>query len=205
MLAAPGDEIWFADTSRRQIGRIIRAGVVQYLTRPLPRRAHLLDLAAGVRGSAWATDSSGAILRISHDGGVRRFGLRRGADPVAITRGPDGAYWFSEFNGKRVGRITSGGRVREFKIHDQPTAIAAGSDGAVWVTTAGGSLSNGLERVTRTGRVQRFYVRQTCTAAVHGLLSASDGALLLTEKNGPSAVVRIDVHRLRRTHQLASG
>lgn len=74
-----------------------------------------------------------------------------------------------------------------------------------WVLTAGGSQSDGLERVTTAVTVQRFYIRQTCTVAVHGLLSAPDGSLLLTEHGGPAAVVRLDVPALRRTHQFTSG
>jgi streptogramin lyase len=205
MTPAPRGEMWIADTSGRRIGRVSDSGATTYLTSRLPKKTHLIDLAAGAGGSVWATDSSGAILRISHDGVLRRFGLRHGADPVALIRGRDHAYWFSEFNGRRVGRISARGRVREFKIHDQPTAIAAGSDGALWVLTAGGSQSDGLERVTTTGTVQRFYIRQTCTVAVHGLLSARDGSLLLTEHDGPAAVVRLDVRALRRTHQFTSG
>ena len=70
---------------------------------------------------------------------------------------------------------------------------------------AGGSQSDGLERVTTAGKVQRFYVRQTRTGAVHGLLSTSDGSLLLTEHGGPAAVVRLDVPALGRTHEFTSG
>jgi hypothetical protein len=39
--------------------------------------------------------------------------------PYAITTGPDGALWFTQYRGHRIGRITTAGEVTEFSL---PTA-----------------------------------------------------------------------------------
>ena len=57
-----------------------------------------------------------------------------------MTRGPDGAVWFAEFQGNRIGRISRRGRIREFelpKADAQPDQITLGPDGAIWFTEQG--------------------------------------------------------------------
>src|SRR5216683_1046064 len=58
------------------------------------------------------------------------------SNPNGITAGPDGALWFTEFNGNKIGRITTaGGITNEFKIptaNSGPVGIVAGPDGALW-------------------------------------------------------------------------
>ena len=53
-----------------------------------------------------------------------------------ITVGPDGALWFTEGTGNKIGRITTAGVVtNEFSVPtavSQPFAIALGPDGALW-------------------------------------------------------------------------
>src|SRR5216683_911350 len=49
--------------------------------------------------------------------------------PRGIAAGPDGALWFTETNGNKIGRITTGGTVSEVTIPtagSQPVGIAAG-------------------------------------------------------------------------------
>src|SRR5262245_25965095 len=51
--------------------------------------------------------------------------------PRGITYGPDGAYWFTEFNGNRIGRIATNGVIKEFSIptaNSQPFDIVTGPD-----------------------------------------------------------------------------
>src|SRR5260370_1150459 len=45
----------------------------------------------------------------------------RDGSPGGITAGPDGALWFTELNGNRIGRITPAGQLREFPL---PTAMS---------------------------------------------------------------------------------
>ena len=54
-----------------------------------------------------------------------------------IAPGPDGALWFTEASGSKIGRITLGGTVTEFSTltaNAQPLGIVAGPDCAMWFT-----------------------------------------------------------------------
>src|SRR5262245_55395364 len=60
-----------------------------------------------------------------------------GSTPQGIAKGSDGALWFVETVGNKIGRVTTAGVFSEYLI---PTAasnsyfIAAGPDGALWFT-----------------------------------------------------------------------
>ncbi len=56
----------------------------------------------------------------------------------SITAGPDGALWFAEKDGHKIGRITPAGVITEFDLPagaNSPSDIAAGSDGNLWYTS----------------------------------------------------------------------
>jgi streptogramin lyase len=60
----------------------------------------------------------------------------RAAD-CGITVGPDGALWFTQSQGRKVGRITTDGQLTEFPVNGGLLGldtIATGSDGNLWVT-----------------------------------------------------------------------
>ena len=56
-----------------------------------------------------------------------------------ITAGSDGNLWFTENEGNKIGRITTGGVIRETSAKSgmYPVGIAAGPDGNVWFAEAG--------------------------------------------------------------------
>jgi streptogramin lyase len=56
--------------------------------------------------------------------------------PRDITVGPDGALWFTEFGGNKIGRISTHGRIVEPPVlaGSGPWGVTAGPDGAVWFT-----------------------------------------------------------------------
>src|ERR1700722_12762318 len=63
--------------------------------------------------------------------------FRVGFSPWEITAGPDGALWFTENNGSRIGRITTTGIFTQFSINSNSSrsgsavtrGITAGPDG----------------------------------------------------------------------------
>src|SRR5882724_9448139 len=58
-----------------------------------------------------------------------------GSGPTLITAGSDGALWFTEQSGNKIGRITTSGTVTEFPIPtpaSTPYGIGAGPDGNIW-------------------------------------------------------------------------
>ena len=67
--------------------------------------------------------------------------------PIAVATGSDGALWFTESVGCKIGRITTPGHITEFPlpVASCPYWITAGPDGALWFT------GNGIGRITTAG------------------------------------------------------
>ena len=100
--------------------------------------------------------------------------------PNGIAAGPDGALWFTEFEGHRIGRITTSGQIREFPLissDGKPGGIAAGPDGALWFTEAG---SHRIGRITTTGQISEFPLPPGRDSP-HDIAAGPDGALWFTE------------------------
>src|SRR5713101_2263703 len=73
------------------------------------------------------------------------------AGPFGITRGPDGAVWFS--HGDNIGRITVGGHVAEYPVPTPGSNVGwlhLGPDRAIWFAERFG---NKIGRITADGRV----------------------------------------------------
>ena len=57
-------------------------------------------------------------------------------DDAAITAAPDGACWFSQWQGNRIGHIAASGAITEYALPSpasEPHGLTLGPDGAVWV------------------------------------------------------------------------
>ena len=57
--------------------------------------------------------------------------------PFGITTGPDGALWFAENNGNKIGRVTTSGAFTEYTLptaNSGPWGITTGPDGGIWFT-----------------------------------------------------------------------
>src|ERR1700733_6051644 len=75
-----------------------------------------------------------------------------------ITTGPDGALWFTENSGNKIGRITTAGAITEYPIptpSSQPTGITSGPDGAVWFTEDSG---NKIGRIATSGTMTEYTI-----------------------------------------------
>ncbi len=112
---------------------------------------------------------------------VKDFSLPSPGKPRSITSGPDGALWFtSDFEGNRVGRITTSGTVSEFNLpspDSQPDSIAAGPDGNLWFTERNG---NRIGRITPSGALTEFAL-PTPGSKPRGIVRGPDGAMWFTE------------------------
>jgi virginiamycin B lyase len=82
--------------------------------------------------------------------------------PFGIATGPDGALWFVEGDGNKIGRITTAGAVTEYTIptkttfgnfSSHPQCIVAGPDGAMWFVEGDG---NKIGRITTAGVITEF-------------------------------------------------
>ncbi len=97
---------------------------------------------------------------------------------MAVAAGPDGDMWFTdEGQTPAVGRVTSGGVIREFSAGvptgSEPAAIAPAADGRLWFTDEGGESAFGVVTVgtpaaqraaPRLAAVPRPGAPATCTA-----------------------------------------
>ena len=102
--------------------------------------------------------------------------------PSGITPGPDGALWFTEANGNKIGRITTAGAFSEFSIPTAasgPSGVTVGSDGALWFTELG---ADKIGRITTSGVITEYPV-PTGAAGPNGITAGPDGALWFTEQN----------------------
>ena len=111
------------------------------------------------------------------------FRICSAGGPIQIASGPDGALWFTESTGNRIGRITTNGDVSEFPIptaNSQPEGIATGPDGALWFTE---SLGNKIGRITTAGVITEFPL-PTGGSSPLGIAPGADDALWFTESLG---------------------
>ena len=99
------------------------------------------------------------------------------AIPVGIAQGPDGALWFTEAFGNKIGRMTPAGAFYEYPLatHSYPMSITAGPDGALWFTECGSSQ---LARITTTGAITEIPL---VNVLPRDLTVGSDGAIWFTE------------------------
>jgi len=109
-----------------------------------------------------------------------------GSDLSNIAAGPDGALWFTEQGGNKVGRITTSGQIAEYPIPDNaigvsdagPTSIVS-SGGAMWFLT---DIGEGVYRITTNGQYKAFYNNEVNTAI--NLAPSSSGGVWLMMSHG---------------------
>jgi virginiamycin B lyase len=102
--------------------------------------------------------------------------------PSAITTGPDGALWFTEFTSKKMGRIPTTATPENLQLIEfaapGPFGITTGPDGALWFTEGFGGK---IGRITTTGVVTEFTIP---TAKCGEITTGPDGALWFTDVRG---------------------
>jgi streptogramin lyase len=141
-------------------------------------------------------------------------GLTPGSGPNAMTRGPDGAMWFSEYDGEKIGRIAQDGTIAEYPTtgHTQltagahPAGVVAGPDGNIWFSEFGTGDIGELDPAT--GELLGEYETPSGAASgLDGITRGPDGALWFAEQ-GEGLVGRIDpgTHEITEylIHQHAS-
>src|SRR5262249_41376545 len=116
--------------------------------------------------------------------------------PFGITAGPDGAMWFAEGGGNKIGRITADGKITEYLIptpESNPGYITQGPDGAVWFLERDG---NKFGRISSDGKIIEYPIppggvedqttsgKTVMTTVPQGIITGPDGALWFTEQVG---------------------
>jgi streptogramin lyase len=108
------------------------------------------------------------------------------SQPESIELGPDGALWFTETAGNKIGRITTAGVITEYPLGGaaktgSPWDIIIGPDGAMWFTeTLGGKIG----RITTAGVITNEYMIPTPNSGPRRIVVGPDGAMWFTEDTG---------------------
>lgn len=112
--AGPDGALWF---TAGQLGRITTAGAVTSMAVPSgPNGASLGAITAGADGNLWLgaydlTKSGGAIVRSTTAGAMTSTAFPTYIEIDGITRGPDGAIWFTQMDNQsgasKIGRIAA--------------------------------------------------------------------------------------------------
>jgi streptogramin lyase len=162
-------------------------------------------------GNAWttttcATNSTGPtavqvcapILASSINAwtGTACSGITPGSQAYALTTGPDGAIWFTEYTAPRIGRLdpATGVAVEYFGLKGPAVAIAPGPDGNVWFTeNLGPANVPQIGRIAPDGTVTEFSAGLMAGQILGGLAPGSDGGVWFLKWGiGGTAVGRID-------------
>jgi virginiamycin B lyase len=95
---------------------------------------------------------------------------------VRITTGPDGALWFTEQKTYSIGRISTEGKISEFRLRlgIVPFDITTGPGGALWFTTR-----KQLGRITTAGSISLWAIPGA--KELEGLAMAADGSAWIAD------------------------
>ncbi|HEY2559161.1 MAG TPA: hypothetical protein VGI48_05560 [Caldimonas sp.] len=122
-------------------------------------------------------------------------GVTPGSQAYAITAGPDGNLWFTEYTGMRIGMFNPTTKMAtEFgPLTSAASSIAAGPDGNVWFAErAFDGSSSVIGRVTPTGVVTE-YTTTPVPGSIVALTAGADGHLWFVKDGfGGPAVGRVD-------------
>jgi serine/threonine protein kinase len=130
-----------------------------------------------------ATPTGSVVHHTTPAGNVTEFPVPTSASqPEKITTGSDRNLWFTEWNGNKIGRISTSGAITEFPVPtsaSQPVGITTGSDGNLWFTEWNG---NKIGRISTSGAITEFPV-PTSASEPNGITAGPDGNLWFTGGN----------------------
>jgi streptogramin lyase len=178
-LSAGSSGVWW--TSNFTIGRVTYAGdSQQWPFTPLGADAHSM---VTLGNAIWFTAPEANQIGKMVDGTTTLYDLPHAqSGPLNITIGPDGALWFTEKTGDRVGRIDAAGTITEFTVptvFGQPSGITTGPDGNLWITLA---AADKIARLTPAGVFTEFNV-PGLGSWPESIAAGSDGNLWFTQRD----------------------
>jgi virginiamycin B lyase len=178
--AGPDGNMWFTLFEGNSIGRISRDQI---------------------RGSN-STRYDITLFNLPTTCGRPTRGPSYGCGPQSIVAGSDGALWFTEEIGNKIGRMTTSGVVTEYSLpHPQshPGDITAGPDGALWFTEPFGDR---IGRITTAGSITEYQLANG--SFPFGIAKGPDNALWFTEEgtlvsDAPPTCVNNNIGRITIT------
>jgi virginiamycin B lyase len=191
----PDGALWFTEWDGNKIGRITTAGAIIEFDLPTAN-ADPYGITVGPDGALWFVEvqpNVSRVGRITTSGVITEYPvstpnsggppLGNNFGPLWIASGPDGALWFTDYEGDYIGRITTSGSVTEYPVptaDSAPGIITAGPDGALWFTENAGDK---IGRITTTGAFTE-YPLATPGSEPFGIVTGPDGALWFVEQAG---------------------
>jgi virginiamycin B lyase len=184
----PDGALWFTEDVRGvyKVGRMTTKGE---LTNEFPNPGTSSGITTGPDRALWIANFA-SITRMTAEGvagAVTKYPLA-GTRPGAwgIITGPDNALWFTESEGGKIGRISTAGKLTEFRLPKKagPAGITIGPDGALWFTEPcvmkGDvcNVSNKIGRITTNGAITEFTI--PTPAVGPRAITTADGALWFT-------------------------
>lgn len=140
------------------------------------RRRHRRPLTAAAAAILIAGTYLSAPGRLSAnaDPTITSYSGRNLDSPRDIAAGADGAMWFTNGGGNRIGRVSMTGVITTYTSSsvNGPWDIARGADGNMWFTNAGG---NTIGRITPAGVITSF--RSATIQFPTDITAGPDGAL----------------------------
>jgi len=173
--------VWFVD-NYRTVSRITPTGTVTAFSLPDPQTIGG-SIAAGPDGSLWFNTLYGRIGRITTTGTVTIFpdfqiNCSTGYYKCAMTGGPDGAVWFTNYSSNSIGRVSATDSVTIYGGAVRPSGpMISGPDGALWFAN-GGTIG----RLTTDGTVTNYPIPSASKIA--GIATGPDGKIWFTNSNG---------------------
>ncbi len=135
----------------------------------------------------------------------KEYQLSGNPSPLEITAGTDGALWFTEYFGNKIGRITTDGDITEFPVAmvgselAQLNDITAGPDGALWFTEG---YARKIGRITKAGVITEYAVPGGWPKAI---ITGPDGALWFTGVSQSGGIGRITTGGVVTEYSLPTG
>ena len=157
------------------------------------------SLTSTADGNIWVTDANSSEI-IRFDSGSSHFTqyrLNPNSFPMQVVRGPDGAVWFSELYGHRIGRIQpDNGLVTEYPSPNNDTAplgIAFDLNGTLWISMVSfnESVPSTLATLDPGKGVYHYFEMPTPISQPAGIAIDKSGKVWFAE-HGPSLLGRYD-------------
>jgi|GEM_PF-912844 len=136
------------------------------------------DVGHAVQARVTATNSGGSVAATTGATAVVGEGgypVPGGAEPYAITSGPDGNLWFTNPGGHAIDKLTTSGAITQYALPAEqvPWGITTGPDGNLWFNAGGRQIG----KITTSGTVTEYTLP---SEGGYGIASGPDGNLWLT-------------------------
>jgi streptogramin lyase len=137
--SGPNDALWFTECFSDKIASITTSGTIVEHSIPTAN-AEPIGIVASAGNTLWFAEyGANAIGAASSSGATTtHFPVTGGgSNPTEIIEGPDGAMWFEDAFGNRIGRVTASGTFTGYVIPTSgagPKGMTVGPDGAIWFT-----------------------------------------------------------------------